>query len=362
MPIRVKQILFDGPLDLAGFDLTGFKKATFDASPNGTNPGATELIYADGTHKLQKLEVQDKLVVGTGNTDFFVQKAIEVALNTRNLVYAYDVNDRVVTATERDDVNPVKVTTFTYDGDNRIATAVTVTTEGTLTSTYTYVGTTIDIATVTGGTDGLTNVLVGLLNFRQNSSLFGGGGPSTTEFAALQSAVAQLDLMVPRFKIHPVQTATAGQTIFTLPEPYVMGQNRLLVFSGGVLVMGDWAETSTTSITFAVGRELDEKIQVIEVQLGSDDGSTVVDTLPSTAFLAGEIPSGTIDSTDGSNGNGVFTVAHPVDPSVTPRLFIGGGVELLAIAWTRIGQQFTIVAPYKPTVGEVLAIYYKRVP
>lgn len=208
----------------------------------------------------------------------------------------------------------------------------------------------------------MSDTLVGLLNFRQNSSLFGGGGGVTVgDLTLLQSAVAQLDLLTPRIKSQPVQVATLGQTIFTLPEPYVMGSNSLLVFSGSVLA-DDYTELSATQIQFNSPRELGERIKVIEIQIGSDTGTTVVDTLPSTSFLAGEIPAGVINGTNGSDGNGTFTVAFDVDPAVTPRLFIGGGMELLPVMFTRLLRVFTILAPYKPTVGEVLAIYYRRGP
>lgn len=149
MAIRVKQIIFDEDLNIQGFNLTGLGRFVFNVLPNGTNPNPTELLYADSAFKMDSLLVRHKLQVGASNTDFFVQKAIEIALNTRNLVFSYDGTNRVVQISERDGVSPVKLTSFTYDGSNRIATMVETTTEGTLTSTYTYVGATIDIATVT---------------------------------------------------------------------------------------------------------------------------------------------------------------------------------------------------------------------
>ena len=95
------------------------------------------------------MKVYNRLQVGVGNTDFFVNKAISVDLNTRNLVYAYDISNRVTLITEKDGGSTVKITAFTYDGSNRVATAAESTTEGTLTSTYTYVGITFEISTVT---------------------------------------------------------------------------------------------------------------------------------------------------------------------------------------------------------------------
>lgn len=210
----------------------------------------------------------------------------------------------------------------------------------------------------------MSDLLVTLLNLRQNISGLGGGGGggvSPTDFALLQSAVAELDLKTPRVKNEDTQIATAGQTVFTLPFPYVMGSKCLLVFTGAVQTDA-YTELSSTQIQFNTGRSLGERIKVIDFQLGSDDGSTVVDTLPSTSFLAGEVPAGTIDGTDGTDGNGTFTVANPVDYSVTPRVFVAGGMEILPTMFTAAGQVFTIAAPYKPTVGEIITIFYKRSP
>lgn len=148
MAIRVKQIIFDEDLNIQGFNLTGLGRFVFNSLANGTNPNATEILYADSTFKVNTWLVEHKLQAGVGNTDVFVRKALEIDLDTRNLVYAYDGSSRLIQLTERDGVSAVKITTFTYDGTNRVSTMVETTTSGTLTSTYTYVGATIDIASV----------------------------------------------------------------------------------------------------------------------------------------------------------------------------------------------------------------------
>lgn len=58
-------------------------------------------------------------------------------------------------------------------------------------------------------------------------------------------------------------TATAGQTVFTLSATFATGSCR--VFRNGILQEKDvdYTETaSRTSITFAVGLDLDEKVEV----------------------------------------------------------------------------------------------------
>jgi hypothetical protein len=59
-------------------------------------------------------------------------------------------------------------------------------------------------------------------------------------------------------------TATAGQTVFTAPT-YVIGNNQLLVFIDGVkqtLALGDYTETTTTSITFDEAMAGGEKVVI----------------------------------------------------------------------------------------------------
>jgi len=58
------------------------------------------------------------------------------------------------------------------------------------------------------------------------------------------------------------QTATASQTVFTLPFTYALGSNKLLVFSSGILMRetDDYTETDSTTITFVSGRTSGENI------------------------------------------------------------------------------------------------------
>jgi hypothetical protein len=192
-----------------------------------------------------------------------------------------------------------------------------------------------------------------------------GGGAVTLN--QLASDVAALDLKSVRFKKYDPIVATDGQTSFALtvggqPETYQMGQNRLLVFSGSVLAEGDYTEQDNQHILFTTGREEGEVVQVIEMQVGSDDGSTVVDDSPNQTFMQGETPVGVVDSTDGFDGNGVFTVSQTVFPTPAPRIFISGAIELPSDLWTRVGKTFTIADGHKPQVGESISIFYSRTP
>lgn len=62
------------------------------------------------------------------------------------------------------------------------------------------------------------------------------------------------------------QTATAGQTLFTLlSTTYAVGKNNLAVYVNGVRKFSgtDYSETSATSVTFASGLSLNDKVVFI---------------------------------------------------------------------------------------------------
>lgn len=58
------------------------------------------------------------------------------------------------------------------------------------------------------------------------------------------------------------QTATAGQTVFTVSTAFIMGTNALAVFLNGVRLtpLEDYTETSTTSITLTSGATVGDKL------------------------------------------------------------------------------------------------------
>jgi len=60
-------------------------------------------------------------------------------------------------------------------------------------------------------------------------------------------------------------TATAGQTLFNLGASYATGQSQLYVFVNGLLMEtpGDFAETSSSSITFSSGLAAGDEVVVI---------------------------------------------------------------------------------------------------
>lgn len=62
-------------------------------------------------------------------------------------------------------------------------------------------------------------------------------------------------------------TATAGQTVFDLSFFYNVGQDELIVYSGGALMRltDDYTETDGDTITFVSGRSLGEKVTIMRV-------------------------------------------------------------------------------------------------
>jgi hypothetical protein len=203
--------------------------------------------------------------------------------------------------------------------------------------------------------------IIGGLTVEGDLNVTGGGNTGQEGYLQVKADLAALDRITPRIKNHPIIIAEPGQIIFELPEPYIMGESTLLVWSGGVLV-DDFTEISSREIEFSTPREGGERIKIVEFQVGSDDGSTISEVSPSIALMLSEIAIGVVDGTDGTDGNGIFTVARDVDPSTQPRIFVSGAFELPLSTWAyRGGRTFEIFSPYKPIVGEQVTIFYRPV-
>ena len=69
----------------------------------------------------------------------------------------------------------------------------------------------------------------------------------------------------PGIRYRQLLTATAGQTLFDLGASYATGQSQLYVFVDGLLMEtpGDYAETSSSSITFTSGLAAGNQVVVI---------------------------------------------------------------------------------------------------
>jgi len=84
-------------------------------------------------------------------------------------------------------------------------------------------------------------------------------------------------------KVAELHIATAGQTVFTLATPYLVGFNIIKVYINGVFQnIGAFLETSTTSITFTSPLTLGD-----EVQFTSDASLSVLTTTAADVSVAG---------------------------------------------------------------------------
>jgi hypothetical protein len=86
----------------------------------------------------------------------------------------------------------------------------------------------------------------------------------------ISPAFTLADLAPPAFapagiRYRQLLTATAGQTLFNLGNSYATGQSQLYVFVDGLLMEtpGDYAETSSSSITFTSGLAAGNQVVVI---------------------------------------------------------------------------------------------------
>ena len=76
---------------------------------------------------------------------------------------------------------------------------------------------------------------------------------------------SDLNFTAPAFAYTQTLTATAGQTLFTLSGSYDPGTNDLQVFVNGLLLQrtADYAETSSTSLTFVSGLSAGDEVTVL---------------------------------------------------------------------------------------------------
>lgn len=180
-----------------------------------------------------------------------------------------------------------------------------------------------------------------------------------TDVSNLAGAIQDVDARSIRFKVFQAVTSTGGQSNFTTPEPYQVG--RLIVYSGGLLQIEGvhWNSTGSQAFQFVEGREAGEVVQAFEYQVGSDSGDPFpIGTI--TVFTSTEDAVGTIDSTDGTDGNGAFTVARAIHAGSTPEVRISGAILLVPITeFTWTGNTITILAPNKPVPGETVVVKYE---
>ena len=72
-----------------------------------------------------------------------------------------------------------------------------------------------------------------------------------------------------------------------------------------------------------------------------------------------ETPAGSINSTDGSDGNGIFTLASAPASTASIRLFKNGILQLLNTDFTISGTTLTYTTGRFPKTGDWHAIWYR---
>lgn len=87
-------------------------------------------------------------------------------------------------------------------------------------------------------------------------------------------------------------------------------------------------------------------------------GSTVA---ASVVFVDGVTPTGTINSTTGSDGNGVFTLPSLPNPTASLTLVLNGVVQIPGgVDFTLSSTTITFVSGKYPTTDSTLRAYYRR--
>jgi len=165
---------------------------------------------------------------------------------------------------------------------------------------------------------------------RLNSDNFTATDGSTVGLTTAASGGDAVDIIVyePQSSATPKRvvtnaTATAGQTVFTIPS-YDTGTNSMDVFLNGIkLDSAEFTETDGTTVTLAVGAALNDELQFISYESDNNfwslNGSTLHRTSPSNPVAIG---------TDISAGD--YLTVGQVGASGTS-LFVHGGARITGI-------------------------------
>jgi hypothetical protein len=133
--------------------------------------------------------------------------------------------------------------------------------------------------------------------------------------------------------------ATAGQTVFTLPTPYVLNASAITVFVNGLKVeqgsTQDWVETNTTTVTFNSGLTVGDLVVFVVNVMAS--------AVPLAAFPAASVSAfgaGLVDDADAAAGRTTLGLGSlAVINSPLPIANGGTGATAAGAALTALGGQ-----------------------
>ena len=115
--------------------------------------------------------------------------------------------------------------------------------------------------------------------------------------------------------------------------------------------------------TFVSGKEDPPDATLVKASDWNAD-HTIIDPPvipPAVIFVDSELPSGVIDSTTGSDGNGVFTLANPANPVTSVNIVISGVVQLQGLDYVvQFGNQIQYTSGRYPKVGQWHRAWYRR--
>jgi hypothetical protein len=133
--------------------------------------------------------------------------------------------------------------------------------------------------------------------------------------------------------------ATAGQTVFTLPTPYVLNASAITAFVNGLKVeqgsTQDWVETNTTTVTFNSGLTVGDLVVFVVNVMAS--------AVPLAAFPAASVSAfgaGLVDDADAAAGRTTLGLGSlAVINSPLPIANGGTGATAAGAALTALGGQ-----------------------
>lgn len=96
-----------------------------------------------------------------------------------------------------------------------------------------------------------------------------------------------------------------------------------------------------------------------ELSVRKSGGTTVSLEGGGFNFADNETPSGTINGTNGTDGNATFTLAHTPSPAASLCVYSNGALLVSGTAFTLSTATITFLSGYKPITGDLLRVCYR---
>jgi hypothetical protein len=179
--------------------------------------------------------------------------------------------------------------------------------------------------------------------------------------ATLAQAIATVDLQVPMVKPLGPFIMVADQLLVDLGIDLRVGSILDVRRGGFEHTLGiDWSQPDVRHILFAAPSHQGEVVNIIEYQMGPD--AAPPPTVPAGPLyrVYKELLQGLINSTNGTDGNGRFTLLHTIAAGTVPAVQIAGFIDLVPnVHYTWAANYIDILPGNHPVPGETITSDYE---